>query len=140
MGTINWGRVVLGGLLCWVVFNVLWVAAWFLFVQREVIPVFQELNRPFQETPEWGVFFLALGLVLSIFTIWFYAAIRPRYGPGPRTAAIVGFAVWLSVSLMPTLAWGWQLQFPARMVALDAVAALVAIVVATLAGAWLYKE
>lgn len=32
----------------------------------------------------------ALGLVL----VWLYAAIRPRFGAGPRTAIIAGVAVW----------------------------------------------
>jgi hypothetical protein len=26
--------------------------------------------------------------------MWLYAAIRPRYGPGPKTAAVAGFALW----------------------------------------------
>lgn len=140
MGKINWSRVVLGGVLWFVVFNVLWAAAWFLFLRREAIPVFQQLNRPLQETPEWRVFWLVLTLVLGIFSIWFYAAIRPRYGPGPKTAAIAGFALWLFGWLLPRLPGSWQLQLPARFVALDVVAALVAIGVATLVGAWLYKE
>ena len=140
MGKINWGRVVLGGVLAWVVFNVLWTAAWFLVLRRELIPVMQELNRPFQETPAWGAFWLLATLVGGIVLIWLYAAIRPRYDPGPKTAARAGLAVWLFVNLLPTLAWGWQLQFPARMVALVVVAHLVATVAATLAGAWPYRE
>ncbi len=140
MGKINWGRVVLGGVLMWVVFNVLWTAAWFLVLRRELIPVMQELNRPFQATPEGGAFWLLVMLVGGIFSIWLYAAIRPRYDPGPKTAARAGLAVWLSTVLLPTLLWGWQLQLPARFVALDVVAALVAIVVAALVGAWPYKE
>src|SRR3954470_9821754 len=34
-------------------------------------------------------------IVLGIFTMWLYAGIRPRFGPGPRTAALAGFAVWI---------------------------------------------
>ena len=35
MAKINWSRVVLGGFLWVVVFNVLWMSAWFLFLRSE---------------------------------------------------------------------------------------------------------
>lgn len=140
MGTINWGRVGLCGLLWWVVFSVLAIAAWLLVLRREWIPVFQGLNRPFQETPQWAVFWFVLTLVYGILSMWLYAAIRPRYGPGPKTAACAGLALWLSITLLATLPASWQLQIPARVVALEVIARLVEIVVATVVGAWAYKE
>ena len=141
MGKINWGRVVLGGVLWSVVYNML-VAVWIPFFLRiGWAPALEKLlGRPFHTTPEWIVFFLVLSLIAGIFSIWFYAAIRPRYGPGPKTAAYAGLALWLSVKLLPTLAWGWLLELPTRLVALDVVAGLVFIVAATLVGAWPYKE
>lgn len=139
MGKINWARVLLGGVLWFIVFNVLWSAAWILYLGKDVLAAFRALNRPFELTA-WVAFGLAVTLVVGIFSIWFYAAIRPRYGLGPKTAARAGLAVWLAVNLVPTLWWGWLVQLPTRLVALDVVTNLVAIVAATLAGAWLYKE
>src|SRR5207249_3963498 len=38
--------------------------------------------------------FLAWGFLVGIFAVWLYAAIRPRYGAGPKTALCAGAAVW----------------------------------------------
>jgi hypothetical protein len=32
--------------------------------------------------------------ILAIATVWLYAAIRPRFGPGPKTAICAGLMVW----------------------------------------------
>ena len=141
MAKINWGRVVLGGILFTVVFNVLWDSAWLLFLRSEWTSVFAALGRPLPETlggllASW----LLLTFVVGIFAIWLYAAIRPRYGPGPKTAAYAGFALGLVWVLLPDL-WGARLlRLPPGLVASSVVARLVATVVATVLGAWPYKE
>jgi hypothetical protein len=78
------------------------------------------------------------GFVQGITTLWLYAAIRPRFGPGPKTAAIAGFAVWFLVSWVH-MTWA---AFTARLTAvLSPVAAnLPLVLLAGMAGAWLYKE
>jgi hypothetical protein len=54
MGRIGWGRVVLGGVLWFVVFNVLWAAFWFLFLRSAWVPAFEAATeRPWLETPQW---------------------------------------------------------------------------------------
>ena len=55
-----------------------------------------------------------LFVVMGIGLIWLYAAIRPRYGPGPRTAAIAGFVMWLITSARDGswLAWASFLRRP----------------------------
>ncbi len=47
---------------------------------------------------------LLWGFVVAIAAIWLYAAIRPRYGPGPATALRAGFVVWLFVHATFSLA------------------------------------
>ena len=140
MGKINWARVVLGGVLWYLVFSVVLAIAFPLFM-GEFRRAFEELNRPFQVTPAWVAVGIALMLVGGIFSIWFYAAIRPRYGPGPKTAACAGFALWLIGNLAPTVWWGWHLlQLPTGLVTAWVVTHLVAFAAATLVGAWPYKE
>lgn len=46
---------------------------------------------------------LVLNGVEGIVAVWLYAVIRPRYGPGPKTALLAGFTVWLVGWLIPTL-------------------------------------
>jgi len=44
---------------------------------------------------------------LGIATVWLYAAIRPRFGPGPKTAIFAGLVVW-ALSYVFTAIFGGQ--------------------------------
>lgn len=44
--------------------------------------------------------FIAMYLALGILLAWLYAAVRPRFGPGIRTAAMVGGFLWLVASVL----------------------------------------
>ena len=44
---------------------------------------------------------------LGFATVWLYAAIRPRFGPGPKTAIWAGLAVW-ALSYVFTAIFGGQ--------------------------------
>ena len=143
----------MGGVLWGVVFNVLWMSAWFLFLRSEWLSAVAALGRTFPE----GLGSWALWLVLTfgggIFVIWLYAALSRAfegtppekrilvgYGPGPRTAAGVGFIFWLITGLGPTLWWAHILSLSTGLVTSTMAVGLVADVVATVVGAWPYKE
>ena len=138
MGAINWSRVFLGGLLASVVLVVFGLINLFLF-KEDLAAIFEGLGRP----PELGtgqlVYMTVLTLAIGMWAVWLYAAIRPRYGPGPKTAAIAGYAVWLILSLAD-LAWGSMVGFPMGLLATILAIYLIVIVLATVAGAWVYKE
>ena len=136
MGKINWGRVFLGGLLCGLVANVLGIPGWLLYSEELRAAIAPE--RPFL-TPELMAIAITVFFVLGIVTIWLYAAIRPRYGPGPKTAAIAGFAVWLIVILADAI-WVSAVRVPIPLAAKAVGGYLVISVVATVVGAWPYKE
>ena len=142
MGKINWNRVFLGGLAWWVVFNLLKVAALFLYVGPEVTAAWKALGLEFSQlrTPGFAVFWLVLTYVGGVMAIWLYAAIRPRYGPGPKTAVGAGLALWLIGSFLPMSFLGSAGVFSMRFVTMDVATNLVLIVAATVVGAWLYKE
>ena len=38
--------------------------------------------------------FVFFAFLLGIVTVWLYAAIRPRFGAGAKTAVIAGLFVW----------------------------------------------
>jgi hypothetical protein len=86
------------------------------------------------------VLFLVLGLLLGIATIWLYAAIRPRYGAGPKTALCAGAAVWFFGYLYPSIGMLGMGMFSTRVMAIGLAWGLVELLVASLAGAFLYKE
>ena len=50
--------------------------------------------------PLWTLVMLGLGFGLA----WLYAAVRPRLGPGPKTAATLGFVVGLMIYLPSNVA------------------------------------
>jgi hypothetical protein len=82
-------------------------------------------------------------LVGGPLAIWLYAAIRPRFGPGPKTAVYAGLWIWVVLGpYMQTelIASGYPNAFSFGLwVFLDAVA-LPTILLAMIAGAWVYKE
>ncbi|SRR5213594_418303 len=78
--------------------------------------------------------------VIGVLSVWLYAAIRPRYGPGPKTALRAAFAVWSFTSATFSIAMACLGLFPARLMVYAAVWALVEVSVAMLVGAWIYRE
>jgi hypothetical protein len=141
MGKINWARVLLGGLIAGVIINVLWFAVWGPLAGRTLTAALLTLGHPMQETVSITVLMVVLGFVSGIVVIWLYAAIRPRYGAGPGTAALAGVAAGLLAGVLPDIGWGLTLRLiPTSVWVGDAVFTLVVTVIATLLGAWVYKE
>jgi hypothetical protein len=83
-----------------------------------------------------GVMSLLLGAVL----LWLYAAIRPRFGPGPKTAALVSILVWLLAYFFANasnVVFGFM---PTQLTVIGTIWGLVELVVAGEVGARLYTE
>lgn len=144
MGKIKWSRVILGGLLWALVYSVLGGAAMYLFLGREFSVALEALGRPLQLTTGFIVFLIIFGVVFTVVwgicAVWFYAAIRPRYGPGPKTAIIAAFAFWFLGDLAPLSHLSAFGLASTRFVAIDSATELVLILAATLVGARQYKE
>jgi len=140
MGKINWARVFVGGLLAGVVSNILGFAIWYVYLRDQWGPAMEALGRPIQETTGMNIFWVVVSFVGGILGVYLYAAIRPRFGPGPKTAACAGFLYWLIGGLLPTVGWGTILGFPRGLLATDTVIGLIITVIAVVAGAWAYKE
>lgn len=139
MGKINISRLILGGLLAGLVLNI-----------GEFV-----LNGPILGE-QWGaamealnllpigrsaiVWFVIMSFLLGIVIVWLYAAFRPRFGLGPKTAVISGLTVWFFV-------WVWSFGgtliiglYPTKLVLITIGWGLFEVPIASLAGAWLYKE
>jgi len=88
-----------------------------------------------------GIIMLVLmTLVLGFISVWLYAAIRPRFGPGPRTAVYAALLVWLLVWVVPTVYNSLAPIFPPSLMMTATVFAVFELPIATVAGAWLYRE
>ena len=90
-------------------------------------------------TPGFVLFNIVIDLLEGFSILWLYAAIRPLYGPGVKTAIIAAFAWWFIVSLGDATWCSFGL-FPARTVIPLMMGTLPALILATIAGARLYRE
>ncbi|MFZ0702187.1 MAG: hypothetical protein WBE47_10480 [Candidatus Acidiferrales bacterium] len=136
MNRINWPRVVGCGLLAGIVWIILGslVTAW-LGRNFAALPN-NHLGKP---TPGFMAFNMIIDLLEGVSILWLYAAIRPRYGAGAKTAVIAVFAWWLIVTLGDATWCSFGL-FPARTVIPLMAGTLPALILATLAGAKFYRE
>jgi hypothetical protein len=83
---------------------------------------------------------LAVSLIAGLVLVFLYAAARSRFGPGPKTAAKMAVVMWLGGYLLSILGYKMMGLFPDRMLMLWAVVGLAEMVVASIAGAWVYHE
>ena len=140
MGKINSTCVFLGGLLAGVVIVALGFVTYAIYLDKLWTPVMEALGLSTQMTTRIFVFAVLLSLISGLLAVWLYAAIRPRYGAGPKTALIAGIAFYVLTGLLPAISFSLMGMFPARVLVIDGLTGLVIYVVATLAGAWVYKE
>ncbi|MCI0490178.1 MAG: hypothetical protein L0229_26595 [Blastocatellia bacterium] len=139
MEKINTGRVIAGGLLAGLVMNISESLLNAVVLAKDVEQVMGSLNLP----PVGGgeiAKLVALTFFVGIGAVWFYAAIRPRFGSGPKTAALAGLVLWALVYLYSAVVGSTIGFFPAKIYMIGAVWELVATLIATLAGAAVYKE
>ncbi len=139
MSEIGVGRVLAGGLIAGVLLalgemvlnQVVLAGEWAALAAGQTVVTFTIWHSVLMI----GVLFM-FGIVL----IWIYAAIRPRFGPGPKTAIIAGLTLW---------AIGWGLMgvslslsgmITPRIAMLSAIWGIVEVPVAALAGAWIYRD
>lgn len=128
MGKINWTRVFLGGLVFWVVGALLWVITTVLYMGTEVTAAWKVLGLQVPRTSGFAVFWFVLVYVVGVMAMWLYAAIRPRYGPGPKTAVRAGLALWLIGKFPHMIFLGAAGVFPIRFVVINTATDLVLMV------------
>ena len=139
MARINISKVILGGLVAGVVIN---ISEYILNVPvfgAEMEAIMAQHNIPPMGGGVIGLFML-LGFVLGIALVWLYAAIRPRLGPGPKTAAVAGVVVWVLAYLYSGAAFCALGLITNRLFIIGLIWGLVELIVAGIAGAWLYSE
>ena len=139
MGHINMTRVVLGGLLAGLVINVSEFVLNAIVLEADMTAALARMNLPPVGNNAVAVF-LIMGFVLGIACVWVYAAIRPRFEAGASTAACAGLVVWFLAYCYGSIGFAVMGMFPARMIAIGMIWGLVELVVAAVAGAWVYHE
>lgn len=135
---INSARVAIGGLVAGamiIVSGLLMVPV----VGPQMDAVLKARNVP----PMGGgamAFFGTWSLILGVLLVWLYAAVRPRLGPGPKTAAIVSLFVWFLAYFGANVAMVAYGFMPIWLTVVGTAWGLVELVVAGQVGARLYHE
>ena len=135
MGKINWGRVILGGLLAGVVLNVVDWLTYGVWLKPDLDAAMSAMGRPAGAMDKAVPIFVLVDFLYGI-----YAAIRPRYGAGPKTAVIAGLALWVYIGLLHAIAEAPMGMMPQRVMTIGTIVALIALPVAGAVGAYVYKE
>ncbi len=84
--------------------------------------------------------FLVFDLVIGLSAMWIYVGIRPRFGAGVTTAVNAGLVTWLLAFALPNAFMLTVGLFPAALLWTTAFVGIVQVVVATIAGAYVYQE
>lgn len=136
---MNYTRVLLGGLVTGLVLNIGEFLLNGVVLARQMAEFFSKCGL----TPPGSsalIILVIITFLLGIFIVFVYAAIRPRYGPGPKTAICAGLIAWFCVYFYNN-AVGVALGFvPTNIFVIALVWGLVEYLLAAIAGAWLYQE
>ncbi len=81
-----------------------------------------------------------VALLYGIALVWIYVAIRPRFGPGPKTAVVAGLTMWVVAWLLVSAYLIVIGVYPAGLMIAATVWGLFELLIAAVAGAWLYQE
>src|SRR5436309_16013206 len=94
MSKMNVSRILIGGVVAGVIMNIGEAALHAGILGADADRLYKTLNVP-APSPAANVPFLAgATFLLGFVAVWIYAAIRPRFGPGAKTAIFAGLSVW----------------------------------------------
>ena len=139
MSAINLRSVMVGGIVAGLVAIAFDFLITSYLMAAEFSAMLARLNLSEGAMQRWiwvfGIADFAWGFLL-VFT---YAAIRPRFGPGPQTAIIGAVILWLALAIGVLILMAIGLHTP-RSYAMSTALYLVSALAASIAGASLYKE
>ena len=141
MAGINYGRVVLGGLAAGVVVNVCDTVIAMFLMTNDLQRMARRLNLNWEvvNSPSVAITWAVVDFLYAFLIVWTYAAMRPRLGPGPKTAVIAGLVPYTAMVLVLA---GFQSMgiFALDSFVKNAALSLGTVVLASLAGGAVYKE
>jgi len=137
--SVNTVRVVLGGLLAGLVMNI-----GEIIFNDMILGAQMKSWLAAHNFAEPGGTFVALtvGLtfVMGIVIVLTYALIRPRLGPGVKTAIVAGLIAWFACCVYVGIINGVLFGLSANVIGLAIVWGLIEYTLAAIVGAWAYKE
>ena len=139
---INTSRVLAGGLVAGIVMNVSgFLVQGMLLGKRmedEMVAVAPTLKGKGMDASTMTCRVLTQ-FVIGILLVWLYAAMRPRFGPGPKTAMLSAFVIWLCGFLF-YLDWLYLGMMSVGLYATVSIAMIITLAIAAWIGGMMYRE
>jgi hypothetical protein len=139
---LNTSKVVAGGLAAGVVLNVIdYITYTIVLVDR--VKAQADAFKPGMAASMMSgnaiTVYIITDFIYGLLLVWTYAAIRPRFGPGPRTAMLTALLFWIVLAFCnaPTMLMG---MVTVKLWWAESFVMLVNFLVATWIGAMIYKE
>ena len=139
MNKINMGRVLLGGLVAGLVISISNFLINRVLLRDAMNAEFSRLHVA-EPSSDFIAKAVVLTFILGIAIVYLYAAIRPRFGAGVKTAICAGLIAWFFVFLYTSMLLGMALMMPVDLIAKRTVLGLIVYPIGAVAGAWLYQE
>ena len=139
MPRINVPKVLLGGLAAGLVANAIDYVINAYLLANEMQEMVQRLNlrADMVERSMWT--WMGFDFVYGFLVVFAYAAMRPRFGPGPTTALIAGLCFWVGFTALFAALTAMGLYTDAAFIK-GAVFTLASSLVPALVGGAIYKE
>src|SRR6267378_854186 len=135
MTQMNMKRVVIGGLVAGLIINISETIMNVPVLGPQMEAALKQLNLPAIGGAAIGVFVVG-AFVLGLLLVWLYAAIRPRFGAGAKTALIAAVIMWLLAYVWPSFSLGLMGIMPAKLLFVATLWGLAEVIIAALAGGW----
>jgi len=138
---INTGKVVAGGLVAGVVANAFDFVTntYILAADMQAWAASHNVDPATLTSGTVAGTWVAIDFVYGLLLVFTYAAMRPRFGPGVKTAIIAGLVVFLAPTIV--LAGFTQMgMFTTAMFVKGAIGTIISTLAASVAGAAIYKE
>lgn len=139
MGKINLQKVIIGGLVAGVVLNVADFITYGVLLKEDMAAAMAAIGKP-PVADSMIPLFVGLDFVVGVFLVYLYAAIRPRFGPGPATAVKAGLMTWFIAGLINALFQAPMGLMPTNLVVISMAVMLVVAPLAAVVGAKFYTE
>jgi hypothetical protein len=138
---INTGKVITGGLLAGLVFTVFDLIFNSTLLASDNMALVNRLSLDPALTTDfsYAIPWIVIDFILGFVVVWNYAATRPRFGPGPKTAVLAGLVPYVAVSVV-LLGFTTMGIFTMSMWVKNTVLVAITVIAGSVAGAWAYKE
>jgi hypothetical protein len=139
MGGINVIRWLMGGIAAGIL---VWLieGAGALFYMGDMETALAAHNLSMEMSAGVWVQTIVVSLIVGLALVFFYAAARPRFGPGPKTATLMAVVFWVSSYLLSLIGYGMIGLYPTTMLTLWGLIGLIELILAANLGGWIYRE